>query len=212
MRLGQIFLQLTSITVPAAALLRNGFLPHVEAVREMHHKISQRTISRLYDTALSTIVSIIGAACSPMKVTVTIAQSLMSYVHSRNTRITALRATPVHLFNDEENSFPLLEWTEEDDTKSVAIFHFEDDEKLEEGSWLMHSGRLVGEVKSTRRWKQSRIDWNVANIEHLKILFGVAQHMLGLLEWPSSEAFKIYCNMKSNTMSVTEYVPKRNLR
>ena len=147
-----------------------------------------------------------------MKITVTIAKTLMSYVHSRNTRITALRATPVYLFNDEENSFPLVEWTEEDDTKSVAIFHFEDDEKPEEGSWLMHSGRLVGKSKSPRRWKQSRIDWNVANIEHLKILFGVAQHMLGLLEWPPSEAFKIYCNMKSNTTSVTEYLPKMNSR
>ena len=204
---------MTSATWPVAALLRNGFQPHVEVIREMHHRISRRTILPLCDAALSsTIVPIIEAACSTMRITVTIAEALMSYVHSRNTRITALRATPVYLFNDEENSFPLVEWTEEDDTKSVAIFHFEDEEKPEEGSWLMHSGRLVGKFKSARRWKQSRLDWNVANIEHLKILFGVAQHMLGLLEWPPSEAFKIYCNMKSSTTSVTEYLPTMNSR
>jgi hypothetical protein len=212
MRLGQIFLQLTTIAAPAAELLRNGFLFHVEMVREMHYKISQRKILPLHDTALSTIVSVIGTACLPVKITITIAKTLMSYVHSRNTRITALRATPVYLFDDEENLFPLVEWIEEDYTKSVAIFHFEDDEKLEAGSWLMHSGRPDGEFKNPTCWKQSRIDWNVANIEHLKRLFRVAQHMLGLLEWPSSEAFKIYHNMKSNTTSITEYVLKINSR
>jgi hypothetical protein len=133
MRRGQIFLQLTTITTPAE-LLRNGFLSHVEVVQEMHCKISQRNILLLHDTALSAIVSTIRTVCLPIKITITIAKTLMSYVHSRNTRITALRAIPVYLFNDEENSFLLVEWTEEDCTKSVAIFYFEEDEKLEEGS------------------------------------------------------------------------------
>jgi len=69
-----------------------------------------------------------------MKINITIAQTLISYVHSQNTRITALRAIPVHLFNDKESTFPLVEWMEEDCTKSVAIFYFEDDEKPEEAS------------------------------------------------------------------------------
>jgi len=100
----------------------------------------------------------------------------------------------------------MLEWTEEDETKTLAIFHFEDPEKPEDGSWLMHSGRDV--VTTDRRyWQQSRIDWNVADVAHLKILFGVAQHMLGLLEWPIADALKLYRHIISNNNSISEYVP-----
>lgn len=56
-------------------------------------------------------------------------------------------------------------------------------------------------------WRQSRIDWNVADIEHLKLLFGVAQHILGLLEWPIADALKLYRHINSSDHSISEYLP-----
>jgi hypothetical protein len=154
-----------------------------------------------------TTLPMISVACSTIRIASTIDNTLISYLRSRNSRLTTLRATQVHLFNDEENSYPLLEWTEEDGTTTLAVFHFEDPDKPEDGSWLMHSGREVG-TSDRRYWQQSRIDWNVADIEHLKLLFGVAQHMLGLLEWPIADALKLYRHINSNNHSISEYVPQ----
>lgn len=199
---------MTSTSETSARLLRDGFENHVDVLEELHYKTSRRPIAELCENVLAKLVPIISVACSTIKVAGTIAHTLISYVHSRNSRITELRATPVRLFNDEEKSWPMVEWTEEDKTKSLAIFHFHNVNKPEEGSWVMHSGRQVS-VYDRRCWKQSRIDWNVADIEHLKILFGVAQHMLGLLEWPIAEALKICENINSNSTSITEYIPKK---
>jgi hypothetical protein len=126
----------------------------------------------------------ISEGCDNERIASLIAHSLSDYLRGRHTQITALRAIPVRLSNHEK-SWPIIEWTETDDTKSIAIFHFEWEE-LEEGSWLMHSGQIaVAPEDATKyRWTKSRIDWNVAKVEHLKTLFGVAQNTLGLLEWP----------------------------
>ena len=99
----------------------------------------------------------------------------------------------------------MLRWTEEDGTKTLAIFYFEDPDNPENGSWLMHSGREI--VMSDRQyWHQSRIDWNVADVEHLKLLFGVAQHMLGLLEWPIADVLRLYRHINSSDHSISEYL------
>ena len=115
----------------------------------------------------------------------------------------ALRATPAYLFN-REKSWLIIEWTECDGTNAIVIFHFEEDEP-EQGSWLMHSGQVVSiEDTSLRRWTKSRIDWNVANVRHLKTLFNVAQHMLGLLEWHFANTLEPLCQKKG--IILTKYI------
>ena len=129
--------------------------------------------------------------CETKRIASLIAHSLVDYLQVRQTQMTALRAAPAYLFNYEK-SWPMIEWTECDDTKTIAIFHFEEEEP-EEGSWLMHSGKILAfEATTTHLWQKSRIDWNVANVGHLNTLFNVAQHMLGLLEWPAKTLEQLY--------------------
>jgi hypothetical protein len=161
-------------------------------------------LSEEYDSAI--IVQIISASCTTVGIAALIAHSLVTYVHSKRTRMTALRANAVFSFQDDDNSWPMIEWTESDDTKNVAIFHFGDPEEPEEGSWLMHSGHEISGDEGLS-WQNSRIDWNVADIEHLKTLFVVVKHIMGVLSWSSSDALQLYGGINPPTSS-TEYVPR----
>ena len=83
-------------------------------------------------------------------------------------------------------------------------FHFENVNQPEDGSWLMHSG-----IPYTTKqcWRRSRLDWNVADITHLKILFGVAQHTLGVMEWPVEDTINLYSHISSQNYSSNECDP-----
>lgn len=144
----------------------------------------------------------ISTCCATARVACVIAQSLMTYVQSRKSQITSMRATPIYLFNDEQRSWPMIEWREKDNMWTLAIFHFENVNQPEDGSWLMHSG--IPYV-TKQCWRRSRIDWNVANVNHLKILFGLAQHALGLMEWPVEDAISLCNHISSQNCSINEY-------
>jgi len=96
-------------------------------------------------------------------------------------------------------SWPIVEWTESDDTHNIAIFHFDE----EQCSWIMHSGLPTKDDG----WKTSRVDWNVSDVEHLKILFGVAQHTYGITEWDPQDILQIYCDREFGNCSFEEYTP-----
>jgi hypothetical protein len=148
------------------------------------------------------ITQTILESCRTEKIASLIAHSLVDYLRVRQTQMISLRATPVHLFN-REKSWWIVEWTECDETNVIVIFHFE--EEPEQGSWLMHSGQVAStEDTPLRRWKKSRIDWNVANVQHLKTLFNVTQHMLGLLEWRFANTLEQLCQKKG--VILTEYI------
>jgi hypothetical protein len=100
-------------------------------------------------------------------------------------------------------SYPLVQWTEENRTEALAIFYFDDGDAPEQGSWLMHSGKLENGL-----WKNAKLDWNVSDIEYLKRLFGVAQHLSELLEWPITDVLQL-TNKSSKLKSVEEYDPIR---
>ena len=169
-----------------AAIIRQDFRGHTLMLQHFHGKIFQT--SAVIPTVLTNDPIIIKErileSCGNERIASLIANSLLDYFQVRDPQITALRAIMGCLINDDK-SWPIIEWTESDNTKSIAIFHFELEEP-EEGSWLMHSGQIAvaSENAAKYRWKKSRIDWNVAKVGHLKTLFGVAQNMLGLLEWP----------------------------
>ena len=131
-------------------------------LQDLHGKIFQTFgVLPVLFTNDSIIKERILESCDDERIASLIAHSLFGYLRARDTRITALRAIPAYLINHEK-SWPIIEWTENDDTNSIAIFHFEWEE-LEEGSWLMHSGKIAVTPEDTTkyRWKKSRIDWNV---------------------------------------------------
>lgn len=134
--------------------------------------------------------------------------SLTAYTLSRDSRITALRASTIFWFGDDDASWTVIEWVEDNGTRSLAIFHFGEPNELGQGSWLMHSGLSVSDgILEKPCWENSRIDWDVADVNHLKILFGVAQHVAGMLDWSVGDAMKLYCERNSEEESTSEYIP-----
>ena len=205
MRLGQIRLQLAVRCRRELAAVRKGLEGHAQAFEQLHAQLSDRPISKPEsESDFNVFVMIISTCCATTKIACVIAQSVMAYVHSRKSQITSMRATPVYLFNDEQRSWPMIEWTEKDNMLTLAIFHFENVDCPEHGSWLMHSGMPY---PTKHCWRRSRIDWNVANTTHLKVLFGVAQHALGVLEWPTEDAIKLCSDIRSQNYSINEYEP-----
>lgn len=170
-------------------------------VERFHQTLSHRSLPKLSaDYDVGVITRIILASCeTTIKIASLIANSLVAYLDSRETRITALRAVPAYFFSDNQ-SWPIVEWKEQDDVMTIAVFHFDDIDEPDEGSWLIHSGRRVADntLLEKYRWEQSRIEWNVAEIGLLKILFRVVQHMMGLLEMSPVDALGLIRNISSN--------------
>ena len=115
---------------------------------------------------------------------------------------TRFRANAVYLFTNDEQSWPLLEWMETDGTKAMAIFDLDDPDDPMTYSWLIHSG--IG-AEAHAPWTRTNITWNVADMSALKTLFGVAQHVLGILEWRTEDALKLYCQDHLEDQTPEEY-------
>ena len=120
--------------------------------------------------------------------------------------MTGLRASIEASFTNEELTCPIVEWKENDGTDIIALFQFDEAFEPEECSWVMHLG--VGRSNTTAEgalWQLSRIDWNVAKVSHLKTMFGIAHHILGVLQWPIADAYRLYGDGAADNHS-EEYV------
>jgi len=109
-----------------------------------------------------------------MRIASLIIHMLFSYLRMQNAHLIAFRVSAVQLFADGETTWPILEWIEDSCREGVAIFHFDGEPEPQECSWLMHSEFPKGQ--------NSRVDWNVATVSHLKTLFMVAQRVLQLVQ------------------------------
>jgi hypothetical protein len=176
-------------------------------MEEVHYRVSQRPIpTSPGGCSAETITKKIAESCTSVRASSVIADSITAYETSRRTEIVALRASEVYLFSNDEDSWTVIEWIEQDRLKCVAIFHFDHTAEPADGSWLMHSGyNELAHTESARLWKESRVDYNVAEIAHLKILFGIAQHVLGVLQWAIADAVTLYCEQDLSKVSNDEY-------
>lgn len=191
-RLQQVYQQLD-----ATPLLRAAISGYIAIFSKLHRRLSQHPIPALpSDYNITIIIQIIHDACNTISIACFIANSLIVYLHSRNTQMTGLRASPVYLFTSDEKSWPVIEWTESDETKNVAIFHFDE----EQCSWIMHSV-----VNNGQNWDRSRVSWNVARVEHLKLLFRIAQHFFGVLQWSNEDVINIYCDRNFDNCPLPEF-------
>ena len=212
----QLKSQLTPNTCGAAphliALLKWALGGPARMLQKFHRKVSQNPLPSLpAQYNLETVRERISSACPSPEIATSIAHSLVTYMHSTKTHIKALRATPVYMLDNDEDSWPVIEWTASDGMAMLAIFHFNDVAQLKDGGWLMHSGVADGGPEGSP-WRHSRIDWNVGNVQHIRQLFKVAQHIFGVLLWPIASALKLYCGVDSEKSSVHEYkVPPNSL-
>ena len=192
------------------AALREGLRPFANVMEEVHYRVSQRPIpTSPGGCSAETITKKIAESCTSVRASSVIADSITAYGTSRRTEIVALRASEVYLFSNDDDSWTVVEWIEQDRLKCVAIFHFDHSAEQADGSWLMHSGyNELAHTEPARLWKESRVDYNVAEIAHLKILFGIAQHVLGVLQWALADAVTLYCEQDLSEVSKEESGPR----
>jgi hypothetical protein len=188
--------------------LRAGLRVFGNLLQRLHSRVSRRAISTSPEVySIERIAETIAKSCDSDEISSVVTHSIAAYLTTRNRQIVALRATEVYSLVSDEDAWLVVEWLESDDLNCIAIFHFEDDLEVRSGSWLMHSG-YQSPSEGPGSWNSSRVDWNVSEIDHLQILFGVAQHLLGILEWSVEDSVALYCQRQHLQEEVRgEYVP-----
>jgi hypothetical protein len=183
-----------------------------DMLARFHHRVSKTPLPEIplkYDFAL--IFQTISTCLLPLRIASIIARALFAFLQSRDARMISLRISVEKLFMNEDVECPILEWKESDGTEIVSLFYFDDEVELKECSWVMHLGVGRNDTGSNcPLWQSSRVDWNVSQVSHLKILFGLAQHILGVLQWPIADARRLYGYSVSNQDSEEEYVSYAN--
>ena len=124
--------------------------------------------------------------------------SLMRHFHATNTRVTRFRASIIFSLTNDECAWPIVEWKDEDNTEVITIFYVDDTAPSDVCGWLMHYGGGIHEdPKEDVRWEKTSIVWSVRDMDHLKSLFEAAQHLLGILKWPTEDMLRLYCRTRS---------------
>lgn len=135
------------------------------------------------------------------EVTNRILGSLMRYFKATETRVTRFRASIIFSLTNDDCAWPVVEWKEEDDTEAIAIFYVDETAPSDVCSWLMHYGRgILENSKECMRWEKTSITWSVGDMDHLKSLFKAAQHLLGILKWPTEDMLRLYCKTEEGPL------------
>jgi hypothetical protein len=135
-----------------------------------------------------------------------VARTLQRYFEQYGVNPTAFRVSVLFSFLNDDRSWPVVEWKENDDKELIALFHF-DEKSPRPGvcSCLVHYGAgLISDPTNDVRWKDTSIAWGVTDMSHLKTLFGAAQHFLGILEWSPVVALNLYCEVEPTDCSEEE--------
>ena len=182
------------------------FKIHASSMNKLH----RRTIKQIlpegqfnYDKIFSAI-----SAWTTSERTLAIAQTLWNYFETNHVHITAFRVSILYGFLNDDRSWPVVEWKEGNDKELIALFHFDDKcRRPKVCSWLVHYGAgIISDPTDETRWTETFIAWGVTDMSHLKILFGAAQHFLGILEWSPEVALNLYCAIEPTTCSQKEYI------
>lgn len=183
--------------------------PHFDTLAALHRDSSQKGVPT-YPHDRCTLADIHGTiedACATSGIGVCLAALLMARLNSRGTKLIALRATPARYFADNF-VWTIMEWVESDGLMALAIFHFDNPEEFSDGSWLMHHGqgfRLSG-ASAFPEWTSCGISWDVTQAGHLKVMFCVAEHTLGISQWPASLAVTVFRDKSGEPDSLQEYL------
>jgi hypothetical protein len=170
-----------------------GLLAHMMMLQHFARKLARYPLPPLQNQGSdSAIVDCISAACATPRISSWIALLLVEDMRSSESQLTGLRATQTTVFPNGM-SWTIVQWILADGTISLAIFHFEGSEWTE-GSWLLHRGILptTGQDHEGWRlpWEGEQVSWNVGELSHLKILFGVVQYTLGEVDVSGDSEFK----------------------
>ena len=118
---------------------------------------------------------------------------------SSDAQLTGFRASVVYPFQSDEQSWPILEWKEEDGINGMGVFEI--NKTLGDCSYILH---FVGSGPNNIREScecQPSVVWNVTEMSALKNLFQAARHALGVLKMPKSDAWDIFSREMEQNIS-----------
>jgi hypothetical protein len=168
-------------------------------LRQFHDRVSQtRPISRPCSDPRD-ILTILHEEGLSHQLAIAITSFLL---RSNSSHKTNLRCSVVYPIGHDDLFWVIVEWKEDDNIDVITIFHIDDGNKPNFASWMMHRGY------GDRPWRKTSISWSVINIEHLRILFEAAQHIMGILELPTADALRLYCDVGSSDCSREAYIPR----
>jgi hypothetical protein len=182
-----------------------GFKLHESSLNKLHHRLVKQRLPEgpvTYETIFDAI-----SEWTTSERALIIAKSLWKYFETQHIHVTAFRVSILFAFLNDDRSWPVVEWKEGNDIEVLALFHF-DDKSRNPGvsSWLVHHGDgILSDPTDDARWTKTAMAWGVTDMSHLKILFGAAQHFLGILEWPPEVALNLYCAIEPSICTHAEY-------
>ena len=118
--------------------------------------------------------------------------ALIGSITASPSSIRGFRASVVYPLANTPWSWPVLEWTEGEDTDVLAIFEMNQASDVAECNWLVHY-RHQNHGPSGDQGRNGQVSWRVTNLNHLQMLFEVAEHLRGILEWSTIDAHRLYC-------------------
>lgn len=207
MRLRQMQTQLTVPLFSTKSInnLRADLNEHITALVDLHYRTRQRPIPKLsVPLTPQLILQTIWTCCPTLEVALLVTRAVIGQWTRRKI---ALRANMIYTLKTDGHAWPVVEWEEDDDTQVIVVFHFDDLENPTSCSWLVHTGKLYSQA--TKRWMKSAVEWNIADLGHLKTLFVVAEHTLGVMQWEFADALRLYCHSYPEESSKEEYVHRR---
>jgi hypothetical protein len=187
-----------------------GFRRHIDLLETLHSQVARKELPPTSEGFDPLTIQEMISQWTTHEAAKSITQSLAVYQQTTNAHMTGFRASTVYSFTNNEHSWPVVEWKEDDDTEVLAIFDTEP-HVVQTGlcSWLMHHGVGINQGKEPRRWKKTSISWSVLCISRLKVLFRAAQRLLEILEWPVLDAMRLYCTSSSEDCSSETYLSVR---
>lgn len=155
----------------------------------------------------STIAMMISANGISYAVAHSIAQQFLSLHSSASSNITDLRVSRIQPLTRDDCFWVVLVWRENVYIDVLAIFHIDNENNPGPAyNWLMHHGYEGNSNKaSDRNWISTSISWSVTSFGNLKLLFGAARHILGILELPDTDALTLYCGPEEGNGSEEKY-------
>jgi hypothetical protein len=179
---------------------------HARVIQNLHLQCSLKPIPE-GNVDFITISKLVSVWTTP-EVAQRIVCCLQKHFAATDATLTRFRASIVYSMTDDEIAWPVVEWTENDDTEVIAIFYIDEDAPPEVCSWLMHYGvGILEDSKNGMRWEKTYISWNVGGIDHLQLLFEAAQQLLGILRWSPQDILQLYCKRDLANLSSEEYFP-----
>jgi hypothetical protein len=142
-------------------------------------------------------------ACTNDTTAVTL-NALIGSITTNPSSIRGFRASVVYSFANDPSSWPLLEWTEGQDTHVLAIFEMNHASDLTDCNWLVHY-RHQNHGPSGDQGSRAQLSWRVTHLNHLQTMFEVAQHLHGILGWSTLDAHRLYCERNYENCSDEEY-------